>query len=165
MLEFVRGLLTYAVVPGVMAVMLLVGVAIAIWADSAHRISAYAGVGIGIMTFIIYFMMSGDMGVLQRAGLTSLSVAWLPIVLGLLVGFTVLLAVERATQLRTGIQGLITMFLTATSSTALFGYFYDAPMRNFTVLFAASATVGILMYFVFFSHRVRELLRKTARVK
>ena len=162
MFEIVRGLLTYAVVPGFMAVMLLVGVVIAIRAESSHRVSAYAGLGIGIMTFIIYFMMSGDVGAARRAGLTSLSLAWVPIVLGLVVGFIVLWLVEKATQLRHGIQGLITMFLTATSSIALFGYFYNSPMRNFIVLFAASATVGILLYFVFFSHRVRKLLRKSA---
>ncbi|MGA6165988.1 hypothetical protein [Amycolatopsis magusensis] len=160
--SIVQGVLTYAVVPGFMALMLLVGVGIAVRAESAHRLSAYAGLGIGFMTFVIYYMISGDLGAASRAGLTSLSFAWLPITLGLAVGFTVLWVAEKAAQLRAGLQGLITMFLTATSSIALFGYFYDSPMRNFIVLFAASTTVGILLYFVFFSHRVRKLLRKPA---
>lgn len=162
MLDFVWGLINYVVVPGFMALMLLVGVAVAIRADAAHRISACAGLGIGFMTFVVYFMMSGDVGAARKAGLTSLSVAWLPIALGLLMGFIVLWLAEKATQLRAGLQGLITMFLTATSSIALFGYFYNAPMRNFIVLFAATATIGILLYFVFFSNRVRKLIRKPA---
>jgi hypothetical protein len=162
MYDFVLGLLTYLVIPGFMAAMLLIGVVIAIRAESTHRVSAYAGLGIGAMTFIIYVMMSGEVGAASRAGLTNRGLAWLPIILGLVVGFLVLWVAEKAAQLRAGLQGLITMFLTTTSSIALFGYFYDSPMRNFMVLFAATATVGILLYFVFFSHRVRKLLRKPA---
>ncbi|GHG01314.1 MULTISPECIES: hypothetical protein [Amycolatopsis] len=165
MLELVRGLLTYAIVPGVMAAMLFAGVVIAVRAESAHRISAIAGFGFGIIAFVIYFLMSEDTGVATKAGLTSVDGAWLPIMAGLLLGFTVLWGVQKATRLHGGIQGLITLFLTATSSIALFGYFFDSPMRNFAVLFAAGSLGGILLYFVFYSRRVLELLRKPARAK
>lgn len=163
MRELVLGVITYVVVPGILAAMLMAGVVIAIRAESAHRISAFAGFGFGIMMFIIYVMMSGDAGAAKETGLPSVDGAWLPVLAGLVVGFIVLWGVQKATQLRAGIQGLITMFLTATSSIAIFGYFYDSPMRNFTVFFAAGALSGMLLYFVFHSRRVMELLRKPAR--
>lgn len=164
MRELVLGVITYVVVPGILAAMLFAGIVIALRAESAHRISAFAGCAFGIMMFIIYVMMSGDTGAAKETGLPSVNGAWLPVLTGLVVGFIVLWAVQKAIQLRAGIQGLITMFLTATSSIAIFGYFYDAPLRNFTVFFAAGALSGMLLYFVFRSRQVMELLRKPARV-
>ncbi|WP_330270273.1 hypothetical protein OG205_23635 [Lentzea sp. NBC_00516] len=165
MRELVLGVIFYALVPGILASMLVMGVIIAMRAESTHRISAFAGCGFGIMMFIIYVMMSGDAETAKNTGLPSVDGAWLPALTGLFIGFLVLWGVQRAIQLRAGIQGLITMFLTTTSSIAIFGYFYDAPLRNFTVFFAAGALSGMLLYFVFHSRRVVELLRKPASAR
>lgn len=100
MRELVLGVIFYALVPGILASMLVMGVIIAMRAESTHRISAFAGCGFGIMMFIIYVMMSGDAETAKNTGLPSVDGAWLPALTGLFIGFLVLWGVQRAIQLR-----------------------------------------------------------------
>lgn len=165
MLKFALVLVAYGVMPGIMIAMLLAGLVIAIRAHSEQRISAFAGVAGGLIVFGIYFLKTFQgTDVKPKAGLANLvDASWLPALAGLVVGFAVLLGVQATGRLRGGLYGLLTLFLTGTSCIALFGYFYDSPMRAVTVLFALGAMLGMIFYIILYSRNIRELLSKPTR--
>jgi hypothetical protein len=164
MAEIALALVTYGVLPGIMVVMLLAAIFVAVRSDSAQRTSAFAGVAGGVIVFGLYFLKTFQgTDVAPEAGLATLvDASWLPALAGFVVGFLMLWCVQ-ATRLRTGLRGLLTLFLTGTSSIALYGYFFDSPIRDVAVLFAFGSMLGMLLYVILYWQRLRELLRKPVR--
>jgi hypothetical protein len=158
------GLIAYGVMPGIMVVMLLAAILVAIRSDSTQRTSAFAGVAGGVIVFGLYFFKTFQgTDVAPQAGLARLvDASWFPALGGFVVGFAMLWCVQ-ATRLRTGLRGLLTLFLTSTSSIALYGYFFDSPVRDVAVLFAYGSMLGIILYVILYGQRLRELLHKPVR--
>ncbi|MFI9387549.1 hypothetical protein [Kutzneria sp. NPDC052558] len=153
-------LVVYIVMPAIMLTMLAAGFVVASRATEQSRLSARAGVGGGLVVFAIYFVTTTDSSRPPAFGLDShFDGSWLPIVAGFVCGLGVLSAVQ-ATRLQSGFVGLLTLFLAATSSIALYGYFFASPSRAFAVSFALSSMLGMILYVVLFGKGVRELLRR-----
>ena len=114
-----------------------------------------------MIIFGLYFLKTFQgTDVAPQAGLARLvDASWLPALAGIVIGFALLWCVQ-ATRLRTGLRGLLTLFLTSTSSIALYGYFFDSPVRDVAVLFAYGSMLGIILYVILNGSRLRELLRK-----
>ena len=156
-LDTLYGIIIWAIVPGVMiAMFLLGGLMTAGLKDADNKLSARAGFWAGLIVFVVYVINK-----LSTLPASALNFDWRPdfdflyVLMGAAVGFVFLMIVSvlRSTK---GV-GIVTLILSAASSLALFNYFFDADMRNTVMFFSLGALFGVLMFVVIFPQRLRAL--------
>lgn len=154
-------LVVYFLTPGIMLIMLVAGVVLAVKVPQRFRIPAVAGLCAGLVGFAIYVASSSKSFQAPTAAVTTLpGFHWLPIALGLLLGFGILRLLE-VLALNSGLFGLFILILTMSSSVAVYSYFYPSPLRDFTILFSLSSAVGMLFHIMLFPKRIRGIMRGT----
>jgi hypothetical protein len=158
MLKTIYDAVINIVIPGIMLAMLIFSVYVAGKASSRYRLSAIAGLSAGLVVFAIYVVSSLSASESPQFALNRTpTFSWLPVGIGIVLGFTALFLVH-VPQLRSGLIGLFTLFLAATSSVAVFSYFFASPLRDFSIFFALSALFGMLLHVALFPEGVRDVL-------
>jgi hypothetical protein len=160
-----RSLIYHAVVyflaPGIMLIMLAAGVVLALRVPQRFRVPAVAGLCAGLVGFVIYVVSSSKGFQAPTDTVTTLpGFHWLPTTLGLLLGFGILRLLEFL-ALNSGLFGLFILILILSSSVAVYSYFFPSPLRDFTILFALSAAVGMLLHIMLFPNRIRGIMKGT----
>ncbi len=122
------------------------------------RVSAWAGFWAGLLSFVIYVV--SQLGEIRDpdshfAILPGLLV--LPVASGLAVGFVFLELVRLAVPTR--LVGLITLALSATSTSALFTYFFINVLRVPVLYWTLGAALGILLHIVLFPQAVQYIFK------
>jgi hypothetical protein len=152
----------YVVVPVIMLSMLGLGVFVTMRVPRSFKLSALAGFAAGLVIFAIYFVSEFSNFRSPSLGLNAVpTFKPVPIIAGAAIGFGLLLLARFLEVARAGLVGLFIMFLVATSSTAVFSYFFNSPLRADTVFLALGCLGGLLVYVVLFSDSVRTTLRST----
>jgi hypothetical protein len=160
MLSHVYHWIIYFIIPGIMIAILVVGIYLSQRVPNRYRLSARAGLGAGVLAFIIYVAASfRNLQAVPPNASTLPVFHWAPMIIGLVLGFAILLLMQLL-RLTPALVGLFFLFLVATSSTAALSWFFVSSTRDFTIFFALSALLGTLLYIIFFSEKdvVRELL-------
>lgn len=160
MLSDIYHWIIYFIVPGIMIAILVVGIYISQRVPNRYRLSARAGLAAGVVAFIIYVVASfRTLKAEPPNAITLPTFHWVAAITGLAIGFGLLLLLQLL-KLTPALVGLFFLFLVATSSTAAFSYFFVSHTRDFSIFFALSALLGILLYIIFFSEKdvVREIL-------
>ncbi|WP_067538201.1 hypothetical protein [Nocardia crassostreae] len=162
MLELVRWIIAYVIVPGTLFIMLMAAVIVAFRAPQSQRLSAAAGVVGGLIAFGLYFSTTFEgTDAAAKAGLAKPQEApWMIGIGGFVIGFAALFVIQRI-RLRHGMLGLFTLFLTATSMIALRGYFYESPYRDVAVQFAFGSLFGMFLYVVLFAQHIQKTFRRS----
>lgn len=141
--------------------MLAFSLYITINAPRHYRLSTNAGFLAGLVAFTIYLVSSFSKAQIPAIGLDHTpAIHWTPILIGGLLGFTTPFLVHIE-QLRPGLLGLLTLFLSATSSIAVFSYLYVSPLRDLFIFLALSAMLGMLLHVVLFSAKFHGLLSES----
>jgi len=144
-----------------MLAMLVAGIVLALKVPPRFRIPAVAGLCAGLVCFVIYVVSSSKSFQAPTVTVTTLpGFHWLPTALGLLLGFGILRLLEML-GLNSGLFGLFILILIMSSSVAVYSYFFPSPLRDFTILFALSAAVGMLLHIMLFPKRIRGIMRGT----
>ena len=160
MLSHVYHWVIYFVIPGIMITILVAGIYISQRVPSRYRLSARAGLGAGVVAFIIYIAASfRNLQAEPPNASTMPTFHWMPALIGLVLGFALLLLLQLL-KLTPALVGLFFLFLVTTTSTAAFSYFFVSRTRDFTIFFALSALLGTLLYIIFFSEKdvVKEIM-------
>jgi hypothetical protein len=160
MLSNVYHWIIYFIIPGIMITILVVGIFLSQRVPSRYRVSARAGLGAGVVAFIIYIAASfSSLKAVPPNASTLPTFHWVAFIVGLAIGFGLLLLLQLL-KLAPAIVGLFFLFIVATTSTAAFSWFFVSRNRDFTIFFALSALLGILLYIIFFSEKevVKEIL-------
>jgi hypothetical protein len=115
------------------------------------RYPAIAGVFAGLVAFAIYVVGSLSDFRSPSHGLGALPKFQLfPVVVGGAAGFGMLLLGKFLDNTRSGLVGLFIAFLTATSSIALFSYYFASPLRTSAIYlafgFMSGACVNIMLF-------------------
>lgn len=153
--------LVYFLAPGIMLTMLVAGVVLALKVPQRFRTPAVAGLCAGLVCFVIYVVSSSKNFQAPTVTVTTLpGFHWLPTILGLLLGFGILRLLE-ALELNSGLFGLLILILIVSSSVAVYSYFFPSPWRDFSILFALSAAVGMLFHIMLFPGRIRGIMKGT----
>jgi hypothetical protein len=147
------------VIPAIMLSMLALSIYSTQKVHSEYRLSARAGLSAGLVLFAIYVVSSfADSTVPQLALNQRPAFDWFSCLGGAILGFSALF-LARIEQLRAGLVGVFTLILAATSSVAVFSYFFASPLRDFAVFFALFSLFGFLLHLVLFPDTLREVLR------
>lgn len=154
MLSSVYHWIIYFIIPGIMIAILVTGIIISQRVPSRYRLSARAGLGAGVVAFVIYIAASFSSLKAEPPNASTLpTFHWVAFIAGLALGFGLLLLLQLL-KLAPAVVGLFFLFIVATTSTAAFSYFFVSRTRDFTIFFALSALLGILLYIIFFSEEV-----------
>jgi hypothetical protein len=159
MLSDVFHAVIFVAIPAIILLMLGVSVFIVLRARSEFRASAIAGLCTGLVLWVTYVFSSfsgaqtPELGVIRPP-----SFNWVPLAAGIVVGFTILLSAHYFDRMRAGMVGLFVMFLSSTSLTGVFSYFFASSVRGITIYVALGSLLGILLHLVFFSGLIREVL-------
>ena len=165
MLSHVYHWVIYFIIPAIMIAVLVAGIYISQRVPSRYRLSARAGLGAGVIAFIIYVAASFRSLEAEPPNASTLpTFHWVAALTGLAVGFVLLLLLQLL-RLTPALVGLFFLFLVATSSTAAFSWFFVSHTRDFTIFFALSALLGTLLYVIFFSEKdvVKDILGRRER--
>jgi hypothetical protein len=121
------------------------------------RLSARAGFWAGLLIAVIFVMvsLSSITGPDLRVGETLPDFRFLPLVLGIFVGFALLFGAWIA--LPTRFLGVITMALSSTSSIALFAYLFIQYMHSWMLFWSLGAALGFLLFMIFFPQAIRQI--------
>jgi len=161
MRPFMYHIVVEFVVPGIMLIMLIAGIVLALRVPQRFRIPAVAGLCAGLVCFAIYVVSSFQDFQAPAVTVTKLpGFHLLPTLLGLLLGFGILRLLEFL-NLNSGLFGLFILILIMSSSVAIFSYFFTSPLRDFAILFALSAAVGMLLHVMLFPKRIMAIMKGT----
>jgi|SRR5215469_7619008 len=161
MRSLIYHIVVYFMAPGVMLIMLVAGVVLALKVPQRFRVPAVAGLCAGLVCFLIYVVSSSKGFQAPTDTVTTLpGFHWLPTILGLALGFGVLRLLETL-GLNSGLFGLFILILVVSSSVAVYSYFYPSPLRDFTILFALSSSVGMLFHIMLFPKRIWGIMKGT----
>ena len=161
MRSLIYHIVVYFVAPHIMLIMLVAGIVLALKVPQRFRVPAVAGLCAGLVCFVIY-VVSSSKG-FEAPTVTVMTLPgfhWLPTILGLLLGFGVFSLLE-ALHLNSGLFGLFILILITSSSVAVYSYFFPSSLRDFTILFALSAAVGVLLHIMLFPKRIRGIMKGT----
>jgi MFS family permease len=132
----------YILAPATMLSPLVLSLFIAIRLPKESRLPAVAGLFSGIIAFAIYVVSSFSDITSAAIGLNFLPAFKLvPVAVGGVVGFGLLLLIKFLRTARAGLVGLFIAFLAATSSIALFSYFFASPLRA-SLIYLALGFIG-----------------------
>ena len=116
------------------------------------RLPAIAGLAAGLVAFAIYVVSSFSDLRSPSLGLEPIPKFQLfPLIIGGAAGFGLLPLGKFLDNARSGLVGLFILFLTATSSSALFSYFFASPLRTSAIYLALGFMSGALVNIVLFS--------------
>ena len=162
MASFVSIVVQWVVVSGVMVALLIYALTIPGAAEGPElKRSAWAGFWAGLVVSVIYII--SQLGQIREPSFESLTLPGLqigPIAVGLVIGFIFLWLVRILIPTR--IVGLVTLLLSATSSSALFAYIFVDAVRVSVLYASLGAALGILLHIVLFPGSVRGTLRQTS---
>jgi len=128
------------------------------------KVSSWAGFWAGLVTFVVYVVShlreirEPDLHVATLPGLDLLSLGF-----GLAVGFVFLWAVRNAVPTR--LVGLITLMLSASSTTAVFTYIFINSLHVSVLYWTLGAALGILMHIVFFPSSIEYIFKGSASAR
>ncbi|PKO21872.1 MAG: hypothetical protein CVU38_12395 [Chloroflexi bacterium HGW-Chloroflexi-1] len=123
---------------------------------SEQKTSAWAGFWAGLVLFVVYvvsqlsLLREPDFGFSRLPGFLVV-----PMGLGFVIGFLFLWMVKVTVPTR--LVGLITLLLSAVSTSALFTYIFINSLRVSVLYWALGTALGILLHIVFFPTSVRDL--------
>jgi hypothetical protein len=126
------------------------------------KVSSWAGVGAGLLTFVIYVVSQlsrihePELHFSALPGLQLLPIGW-----GLATGFLFLWMVRYAVPTR--LVGIITLMLSVSSTSAMFIYVFLDSMRVEVLYWTLGTALGILLHVVFFPSSVEHVVRVGAR--
>lgn len=156
-LESVYNSIIYVGVPMIILSMLFLSMYLAVKTPRESRLSATAGLFAGLVAFTIYLVGSFSGANPPRAGLEHTpSFKWLPLVAGVVAGFMIPFLAQKFQRIHAGLTGIFVLFLSATSSTATFSYFFASSLRDVTIFLALGSLFGILIYAVFYHPLIRD---------
>ncbi len=159
MLTAIYGLIVWVVVPGIIAAILLFSFLIPSFIrDKQFKVSAIAGFWAGLLLFVIYAV--SQLHTIQEPDLSITSLPdfnLIATVIGAVVGFCLLRILIFLKT--TPIIGLITLILSAASSSALFSYLFTASIRGFAMFVAIGTIFGMLLYIVLFPQTINEMVQ------
>ncbi len=121
------------------------------------KASAWAGLWAGLVIFVIIVssqlqdMRAASFGPGSFPGLSST-----PLILGLILGFLILLGVRRSAPTR--MIGLITMLLSSASTSALYSYVFIVDMRGPLLYSTLGLAFGVLVHIALFPASVNAML-------
>jgi hypothetical protein len=153
--------IAYFAVPAIMLLILFLSIFITANVSRDTRTSAIAGLCLGLSVFVTYAWVSLPS---TRFSIPSHDIIpafeWLPVIGGSVVGFTLLIFGRIFEIVRAGLVGLLTLFLTATGSSAMFDYYFYSPGRADTIELSLGGLFGILLYVSLFSTEIRDVMRQ-----
>ena len=153
MLSHVYHWVIYFIIPGTMIAILVAGILISQRVPSRYRLSARAGLGAGVVAFIIYIAASfRNLKAEPPSASTMPTFHWLPAVIGLVLGFAILLLLQLL-KLAPALVGLFFLFLVTTSSTAAFSYFFVSRTRFHHLLCAERTSRNPSVHHLFLRER------------
>lgn len=132
--------------------------------DNEAKMSARAGLGAGLVLFVIYMVSR-----LSEAGEANLEFAnfpeidFAPLAVGALIGFGLLWSVKRV--LPTRYVGISTLLLSAVGTSALYSFIFIEDMRVGVMYAALGGVLGMLMYLMLFPMSTRSLWDSTPASK
>jgi hypothetical protein len=120
------------------------------------KVSAWAGFSAGLVIFVIYVVSQlGEIHDPDFRTSTLPGLLTLPLGAGLGAGIIFLWLVRLA--LPTRLVGILTLMLSATSSSALFTYLFMTTLRVSVLYWTLGAALGILLHVVLFPESVRHV--------
>jgi len=147
----------WIVVPLIMLALLIFGRVIANSVrDSELRVSAGAGFWAGLVIFVIYVV--SQLGAIHTPTFNFFNLPGfliVPMTFGLVVGFVFLWMVKA--MIPTRLVGLITLLLSATSTSSLFSYVFIDSLRVPVLYWTLGLALGILLHIVLFPSSVRDI--------
>ena len=158
-LQVIYGIVLWLVVPCIIFGMLIFSIAICVNADEQR--SAWAGFFLGLIVFVLYVI--SKLSSLQAVNFAFNSFPnfgfsnWVVLLIGALVGFFLLFIVVWLKPTR-GI-GVVTLFLSAASTCALFSYIFISSIRDTAMFFALGSLCGILVHIMFNPHTVPKIFK------
>jgi hypothetical protein len=154
----IASIVHWVILPSIMIAVFVFGWAIASNTNTPElKASAWAGIYAGLVTFVIYvvgqlnLIQDPDLRLTLRPGLLLR-----PFCEGLGGGF-VFLGLVRFT-LPTRLVGVLTLMLSAASTSALFTYVFLPPLRDTVLYWTLGVAMGILLHIVLFPGSVRRIL-------
>lgn len=113
------------------------------------KVSAWAGFWAGLVIFVILVISLLSQIYVPTMRIEDLpGIKVLPLLIGFISGFAILLAFRCAAPTR--LIGFITLLLTATSSSALFSYIFLAHLHAPILYLTLGLAVGVLVHIVMF---------------
>ncbi len=158
MLSVISTIVQWIIVPCIMLALLVFALIIVAGtqSNSESRTSAWAGFWAGLVMFVI-FVVSQLSSINQKDFDFSYLPGFVivPIVFGIIVGFFFLWIVILMSPTR--LVGLLTLALSAISTSALFAYFFIYGVRVEILYSMLAIALGILLHIVLFSATLREI--------
>jgi hypothetical protein len=148
-LQVIYGFVLWLIVPCIIFGMIIFSMVIAGHADEKR--SAWSGFFLGMIVFVLYII--SKLSSLQAVDFTFNSFpnlafgSWMVLLLGLLSGFFLLFIVTMLKPTR-GV-GVVTLFLSAASTCALFSYIFISSIRDTAMFFAFGTLCGLLIHVMF----------------
>ena len=157
MASFISNTVQWVIVPCIMLALLIYSLSIAgSVKDSELKTSAWAGFWAGLVIFVIYVVSQLNQIREPDFDFSTLpGLLFFPMALGFAIGFVFLWMVKAMVPIR--LVGLITLLLSATSTSALFTYAFINSLRVSILYWALGTALGILLHIVLFPKSVRDL--------
>ncbi len=156
-MEIVAFAVQWMVAPCIMLALFFFATAIVGAANGKEiKTSAKAGLWAGLIIFVIYVV--SQLGVIRNSRFDFYELPGLllgPIAIGVIVGFLFLWLVRI--MLPTRLLGLLTLVLSATSTSALFSYLFINYLRIIVLYSMLGIALGILLHIVLFPATVRDI--------
>jgi hypothetical protein len=152
--------LNYIITPAILLVILVWAVVIVVRASRGPvRTSAAAGLGAGIVLFVIYVSLNVDsLDVLKAAGLSEDRVLTIQLAgLGAGVAYGALLILLVRFLSGTRLTGALVLFLTMSSLAAMYSYFFGSSVsyRMLVQFLSLGTAFGIFLHILIFPGSVR----------
>ncbi len=157
MLQVIYGIVLWLIVPCIIFGMLIFCMSICGHADEKR--SAWSGFFLGLIVFVLYVI--SKLSSLQGVDFAFNSFpdfgfgSWVVLIIGALGGFFLLFIVAMLKPTR-GL-GVVTLFLSAASTCALFSYIFISSIRDTAMFFALGILCGLLVHIMFFPETVPEI--------
>lgn len=152
--------LNYIITPAILLVILVWAVVIVVRAPKGPaRTSAAAGLGAGLVLFVIYVSLNVDsLDVLKAAGLSEdrvLTIQLAGLGAGVVYGALLILLVRFLSGTR--LTGALVLFLTMSSLAAMYSYFFggSASYRTLVQFLSLGTAFGIFLHILVFPGAVR----------
>lgn len=157
MADFISTVVQWVVVPLIMfAVFAFSCVIVSTARTPESRVSSWAGLFAGLVIFVVYVV--SQLGQIREPDFRSGSLPGLlvdPLGRGLAAGFIFLGFVRIAVPTR--LVGLITLTLSASSTSAVFTYTFIDQQRVSVLYWTLGASLGILLHIVFFPTSIEHI--------
>ncbi len=160
MIAVIYSIVIWIIVPVVILAVLTLAIRITQSAsDIDLKVSARAGFWAGLLLFVVYIV--SQLATLQNTDFTLQYFNYQPqfnlfvTIAGVVAGFAVLSGIKFLIPTR--LVGLVTLFLTWGSTSALFSYIFIETTRDLVMCFALGFIVGVLIYIMVFPAPFQEI--------